>query len=77
MSKTQIIEELPRLGLADRREIWERLCELEERDLLQGAVPNPEEKALLDQELEEFQSNPDAGATWQEVQARLRGHRET
>ena len=72
MSKTQIMEELPRLGLADRREIWERLCELEERDLLQGAEPTPEEKFLLDQELEEFQATPEAGSEWQEVRARLR-----
>ncbi len=76
MSKTEIIEELPRLGLVDRREIWERLCELEERDLLQGAAPTPEEKILLDRELEEFQSSPEVGSEWQEVQARLRGHRE-
>ena len=72
MNKTQIMEELPRLGLAERREIWERLCELEERDLLQGAEPTPEEKSLLDQELEEFQASPEAGSEWLEVRARLR-----
>ena len=72
MSKTQIMEELPRLGLADRREIWERLCELEERDLLQGAEPTLEEKALLDRELEEFRASPEGGSEWLEVRARLR-----
>ncbi len=75
MSKTQILEELPRLGLAERREIWERLCELEEQDLLQGAAPSAEEKALLDREWEDFQSNPETGSAWQDVRDRLREDR--
>jgi len=53
-----------------------RVDQLKEQDLLQGVAPDLEEKALLDQELEEFQSNPEAGATWPEVQARLHGRRE-
>ena len=73
MSKSQILEELPRLGLADRREIWEQLCLLEERDLLQDAQPTPEDKKLLDDELAEYRSDSDSGSTWPEVQARLRG----
>ena len=73
MSKAQILEELPRLGRADRQEIWECLWELEERELLQGVEPTPEEKALLDREWADFQANPEAGAPWPEVQARLRG----
>ena len=36
-----------------------------------GSV-TPEEKALLDRELEEYRRNPDAGSTWQEVEARIR-----
>jgi hypothetical protein len=34
--------------------------------------PSPEEKALLDHELEEYKKNPEAGSTWNEVEARLR-----
>ena len=72
MSKVEILAELPRLGLADRREIFDRICEIEERDLLAGVQPDADEKALLDRELAEYRQNPEAGASWQEVETRLR-----
>ena len=72
MSKTEILNELPKLALGERREIFERIGEMEEQDLLKGSEPTAEEKALLDRELEEFQQNPKAGSTWAEVEARLR-----
>jgi putative addiction module component (TIGR02574 family) len=72
MSKVEILAELPKLELADRREIFDRICEMEERDLLLGSQPTAEEKALLDRELEEYRRNPEAGSTWNEVEARLR-----
>ena len=71
MSKTEILAELPKLELADRREIFDRICEMEERDLLSGGATD-EEKALLDRELEEYRRNPEAGSSWNEVEARLR-----
>ncbi|HEV2436365.1 MAG TPA: addiction module protein [Verrucomicrobiae bacterium] len=71
MSKVEILAELPKLGVADRREIFDHLCDLEERDLLNGSV-TPEEKALLDRELEEYRRNPDAGSSWKEVEPRIR-----
>jgi putative addiction module component (TIGR02574 family) len=72
MSKADILLELPKLELEERREIFDRICDIEERDLLNGGQPTPEEKALLDRELEEYKSNPKAGSTWAEVEARLR-----
>ena len=71
MSKREILAELPKLGVADRREIFDQLCEMEERDLLNGGA-TPEEKAMLDRELEEYRRNPEAGSTWDEVQLRVR-----
>ena len=71
MSKMEILAELPKLELADRREIFDRICEMEERDLLTGGATD-EEKALLDRELEAYRQNPEAGFTWAEVKARLR-----
>ncbi len=67
----EILAELPRLELADRREIFDRICEIEERDLLNGGATD-EEKALLDRELEDYRRNPEAGSSWNEVEARLR-----
>jgi hypothetical protein len=63
MSKMEILAELPRLAPADRREIFDQLCEMEERDLLNGGA-TADEKALLDRELEEFHDNPEAGSSW-------------
>jgi len=75
MSKSEILEELPRLRADERREIFERICEMEEMALLSGSEPSSEEKALLDRELEEYRLNPDAGSSWKEVEARLREQR--
>lgn len=71
MSKKEILAELPNLDVEARREIFDRICEMEERDLLNGVV-TPEEKALLDRELEEYRRNPDAGSTWNDVETRIR-----
>jgi putative addiction module component (TIGR02574 family) len=67
----EILAELPKLELADRREIFDRICEMQERDLLTGGATD-EEKKLLDRELEEYRRNPEAGSSWNEVEARLR-----
>ena len=71
MSKMEILAELPKLKLADRREIFDRICEIEERDLITGGATD-EEKKLLDRELEEYRRNPEAGSSWKEVEARIR-----
>jgi putative addiction module component (TIGR02574 family) len=72
MSKSDILHELPKLALEERREIFERICELEESDLLQGGEPWAEEKALLDRELEDYTRAPGPGSPWHEVEARIR-----
>jgi hypothetical protein len=72
VSKNEILEELPRLNAEELQEILERICEMEEVALLSGAGPSPEEKKLLDSELESYRSNPNAGSSWPEVKARLR-----
>jgi hypothetical protein len=59
VSKREILAELPKLGIADRREIFDRICEMEESDALEGVV-TPGEKALLDRELEEYHRDPKA-----------------
>ena len=73
MSKAEILEELPKLEPAELREIHDRIWQLEEEKLLSGrAKPSDEEKALLDGELEDYQRNPDAGSSWEEVESRLK-----
>lgn len=72
MSKAEILQELPKLKAEERREIFELICDMDERDLLNGGVPTAGERALLDRELEDYRFNPEAGSTWAEVEARLR-----
>ncbi len=72
MSKVEILRELPKLAREERLEIFERICELEEDDLLKGGVPTPEERTLLDAELVNYQRSPDAGSPWPEVEDRIR-----
>ena len=68
MSNADILNELPKLRPDDRQQVLDKLWELEEHDLLQGIGPTPEEKCLLDRELEDYQRNPDTGANWEEVE---------
>jgi len=72
MSKAEILEQLPKLRPEERREILERIWDLEERELLAGRGPTADEKALLDSELREYEQDPQAGVTWDEVESRLR-----
>ena len=72
VSKAEILSEIPKLSPAEREEILERLWELEEREMLNGGKPTAAEMVLLDRELKEYGSNPTAGSTLDEVEARLR-----
>ena len=67
MSKTEILAELPHLSAEDRNEILEQLWRIEE-----DAGPTAPEKTLLDEAQASYESNPEAGSTWVEVEARLR-----
>lgn len=77
MSKAEILEQLPKLKPAERREIFDKLCELEGSDLIAGRGPTPEERELLDREIQDYQAAPEAGASWEQVKPRIRGGQET
>ena len=68
ISKPEIMTELRRLTAEDRAEISGRLCFLEE-----AAGPSESERAVLDEAQARYDANPEAGASWSEVEARLRG----
>ncbi len=74
MSKLEILQELPKLKPDERREIMDRICELEEDDLVQGHGPSTQEKSLLDRELEDYRKDGNPGSTWEEVEKRLRNN---
>ena len=73
MSKTEILDELPRLTKIERQEIRLRLAELDSEDWLDDEDPlTDHEKALLDARLAAYAKDPDAGSTWEEVEGRIR-----
>jgi len=73
MSKAEILAELPNLKADERQQVFQRLCELQEGDLLQGVGPSAEERKLLDEALAEFERDRNPGTPWREVLRRVRG----
>jgi putative addiction module component (TIGR02574 family) len=73
MSKTEILEELPKLTKTEREEIRLRLAELDSDDWHDDEDPlTVHDKALLEARLTAYANDPDAGTTWEEVEGRLR-----
>jgi len=73
MSKTEILEELPKLTKMERQEIRLRLAEIDSDDWLDNEEPlTVREKALLEARLASYAKDPDAGSTWEEVERRIR-----
>ena len=55
MSLTEILAEIPKLSFAERQEPVRHAIEVEEQDL------TPDEKAILDERLDDFRRNPNSG----------------
>ena len=73
MSKTEILEELPKLTKTERQEIRLRLAELDNDDWLEDEDPlTVHEKALIEARLAAHAKDPDAGSSWEEVDSRIR-----
>ncbi|HJP92274.1 MAG TPA: hypothetical protein VJ875_09985 [Pyrinomonadaceae bacterium] len=72
MSKTEILEELPKLTKTERQEIRLRLAELDSDEWLDEEDPlTVHEKALLEARLAAHAKDSDAGSTWEEVEGRI------
>jgi len=71
MSKTEIIAELPHLSAEDLAEIQAKLDELAADSWQDGGELSDEDKRELDAELAEYEKSPDAGSSWEEVEARI------
>ena len=71
MSKTEILNDLPRLSASERSQVFARLAELHEADLLGGCEPSPGERLALDTALAEFERDGDPGQPWRNVLQRI------
>jgi hypothetical protein len=76
MSKAEILEELPKLSPSERSQLFARLAELHEADLIGGDEPTATERQALDEALEEFERDGDPGKPWREVLRQLRTSRQ-
>ena len=63
------------LKAEDRIQVFQRLCELQENDLLQGIGPSDEDRKLLDSALAEFERDGNPGRPWREVLQSIRSPR--
>ncbi|MGI8733972.1 MAG: addiction module protein, partial [Pyrinomonadaceae bacterium] len=73
MSKTEILEELPKLTKTERDEIRLKLTEIDGDKWLDDDDPlTDEEKTLLDARLAAYEKDPEAGSSWEEVESRIR-----
>ena len=72
MSKAKILAELPKLTAEELAEVQARLDELAGETWLDGGELSDADKVVLDAALAEYKKNPDAGSSWQEVEARIR-----
>jgi hypothetical protein len=78
MSKTEILEELPKLTKTERQKIRLRLAELDSDDWLDDEEPlMVHEKALLEARLASYAKDPEVGGTSEEVEGRIRTHLKT
>jgi putative addiction module component (TIGR02574 family) len=65
MSFAEILDQIPKLSFAERQELVRLAIALDDEELA------PEESALLDARMEDFQRNPESGIPLSELKARV------
>jgi len=76
MSKAEILAELPKLTPGERSQLFARLAELHEADLISGDGLSPVERQALDAALAEFDRDRSPGEPWREVLHQVRRSRQ-
>ena len=73
MSKTEILEELPKLTPEERDEVRLRLAELDEDDWLDSGTLTDREKALIEERFRDLEASPKTSLPWGEAKSHLLG----
>jgi putative addiction module component (TIGR02574 family) len=71
MSLSEILDEIPRLTSEQRRQVVEKVLEMEGNWLDADDNLSPEEKHLLESRLAAHDQNPASAVPWEEAKARL------
>ena len=64
MSKTEILQELPKLTPEERQEVRQRLAELDQDDWLDAGALTDAEKALIEERFRDLEANPRTSIAW-------------
>ncbi|MBI4026052.1 MAG: hypothetical protein HY360_13790 [Verrucomicrobia bacterium] len=72
MSKTEILEELPKLTPAEREEIIAAAQKLNEAEWLDDGELTDEEKHIILDRLDACEKDPNGWIPWKEAEARLK-----
>jgi len=65
LSLTEILAEIPKLSFAERQELVRHAIEVEDHEL------TAEEKAILDERLEDFRRNPSSGIPAEQLKSEV------
>ena len=71
MSKSEILDELPKLTPEERQEVRLRLAELDNDDWLDDGALTAAEKALIEQRFRDLETDPQSSIPWKEAEIRL------
>jgi len=71
MSKTEILAELPKLKAEELAEVQAKLDELLGETWLDDGELSDADKSALNSTLASYQKDPNAGSTWEQVNARI------
>ncbi len=71
MSKAETLAELPKLRREELAEVQAKLDELDGETWLDNGELTDADKSLLDAALLDYQNNPNAGSSWEDVRARI------
>ena len=72
MSTAEILDQLPKLTLNELAQVQAKLDELAGEAWLDDEELSGADKAILNATLAEYEKNPNAGSTWEQVEARIR-----
>jgi len=73
MNTADILEALPNLSAAERAQIFQRLCQLLDEDLVREFGPTPDEMRILDAALADYARDGNAGVPWRACLDKLNG----
>lgn len=73
MSTAEILAQLPKLTTQELAQVQAKLDELAGEAWLDDGELSDGDKTELDATLTKYEKNPNAGSTWEQVEARIRG----